>query len=106
VLELRYCHPQLRHATDIRFSGAGALIEEGGTVSCLLQLSPQQPVSFRIEIVPIFCGKPVALCPEVDAFDKASQRAPFRDSLQLTATNAVVQGAWDRAVSDLASLAL
>ena len=106
VLELRYCHPQLRHATAIRFSGSGGLIEEGGTVSCLLQLSPQQPVSFRIEIVPIFCGKPVALSPEVDAFDKALEQAAFRDSLQLTATNAKIQCAWDRAVSDLASLAL
>jgi glycogen debranching enzyme len=105
VLELRYCHPQLRHATEIRFSGSGALIEDGETVSCLLQLSPQQPVSFHIEIVPIFCGKPVALSREIDAFD-ALIRDAFTDSLRLSATNAVVQRAWDRAVSDLASLAL
>jgi glycogen debranching enzyme len=105
VLELRYCHPQLWHATAIRFSGAGGLIEDNGTVSCLLQLSPQQPVSFHIEIVPIFCGKPVARGREIDNCDVLIRDA-LTDSLRLNATNAVVQRAWDRAVSDLASLAL
>ncbi len=104
VLLLRYQHPELRHATEVRFSGSVGLIEEDGEVMSLLHLAPQRPGCMGIEVIPIFCGQPVVggsskLSPDPD-------RAASADYPRLTAQSGIVQRAWDRAVSDLVSLAL
>ncbi len=104
-LSFNYRHPKLSHATEIRFSGPQDVTEHDGTVCLKLRLQPQQPVSFSIDVVPIFCGEPVALRHGRDAFDDPPIDMPF-DGVMKSAGNRQVQHAWDRAVSDLASLAL
>lgn len=104
ALVLRYQHAQLRHATEIRFSGSGGLVEEDGKVMLLLHLAPQQPQCACIEVIPVFCGRPIArTCGELSTEDDGTRGA---DCGRLSAQNGVVQRVWDRAVSDIASLAL
>jgi glycogen debranching enzyme len=98
--------PQLSHATEIRFSGAQDMTEHGGTVSLNLQLLPHQPVSLSVDVVPIFCGERVALRHGQDAFGDRPIDMTHDAGVQMSAGNQRVQHAWDRAVSDLASLAL
>jgi glycogen debranching enzyme len=102
VLALRYRHPQLDHAVEITLSGPtlsgpSAFSEKDGAVSCRLTLPPQQPAGLAIAVVPIFCGRRVALPPG---------DAAGGEGLQMTTPSDVVQRAWDRAVSDLSALAL
>lgn len=106
VLELCYGHPKLNHATEIRFSGTGGLVEQGGQISCLLHLAPQQLTCLNIDVLPIFCGEPVARGRCGREFENGGGNPADDDALRLDASNAAVQRAWDRAVSDLASLAL
>lgn len=105
-LAFHYRHPQLRHTTEIRFSGAGDLTEKDGAVVCALKLPPQEPASLSLDVLPVFCGDRVALRHGGDAFDTPPIGVMPAAALQMTAGNAQVQRAWDRAVSDLASLAL
>ncbi len=105
-LSFNYRHPKLSHATEIRFSGSQYVAEHEGTVSLNLRLQPQQPVSLSIDVVPIFCGEPVALQHGPDGFGNPPIDLPLDGGTQISAGNDQVQHAWDRAVSDLASLAL
>jgi N-terminal domain of (some) glycogen debranching enzymes len=105
-LSFHYRHPQLSHATEIRFSGPLDLSEENGAVSIGLQLAPQQPVRFSVDIVPVFCGERVTPLHGCDAFGDPPIEMPFGDGVSMSTGNPQVQHAWDRAVSDLASLAL
>ena len=105
-LSFNYRHPKLSHATQIRFSGPQCLTEHDGIVSLSLRLQPQQPVCFSIDVVPIFCGEPVALQHGPDGFGNPPIDMPLDGGAQINAGNEQVQRAWDRAVSDLASLAL
>lgn len=105
-LALRYCHPQLRHAAEIGFSGLDDLTEKDGAVLCRLTLLPQQPVSFGIDVAPIFCGQRVAPRHCRDAFGVGPVGGADDAGLKMCAINPQVQRAWDRAASDLASLAL
>jgi glycogen debranching enzyme len=98
VLVLHYRHPQLNHAVEIRLSGVHGLVEKDGGVSCRLTLPPQQPAGLAIEVVPIFCGHRVALPQGGDTGGD--------EGVRLTTSTGLVQRAWDRAVSDLAALAL
>ncbi len=106
TLSFIYRHPKLSHGTEIRFSGAQDLTERDGTVSVSLGLQPQQQVSFSIDVVPIFCGEPVALQHARDAFGDPPIDITRDGGVQMSAGNEQVQHAWDRAVSDLACLAL
>jgi glycogen debranching enzyme len=105
-LAFRYRHPQLRHATEIRFSGSDGLLEKDGAVCCILNLAPQQPVSLGVDVIPVFCEKPVTLRHGRDAFAAVPGEATSDGGLRMTACSEPVQRAWDRAVSDLASLAM
>jgi hypothetical protein len=67
-LSFNYRHPKLPHATEIRFSGSQDVTEHDGTASLSLRLQPQKPVSFGVDVVPIFCGEPVAPQHGPDAF--------------------------------------
>lgn len=102
ILALRYCHPQLRHAAEIRFSGPGSWNADETSVACRLALSPREPVALAIEAVPVFSGEPVAASHGANCLDAPEAAAGPR----MTTPNAVVQRAWDRAVADLAGLAL
>lgn len=103
-LNFCYCHPQLPHATEIVLSGPGTLSEQSGTLCCVLNLPPQRAVGLAIEVVPVFLGERVA--PRSRYGDAASTAATQGEGVRLTARSDQVQGAWDRAVSDLESLAL
>jgi glycogen debranching enzyme len=105
-LSFNYRHPKLSHATEIRFSGPRDPTERDGTVSWSVALQPQQPVSLGIDVVPVFGGERVAPRHGRDAFADPPVDLPFDGGTRISAGNQQVQGAWDRAVSDLASLAL
>jgi glycogen debranching enzyme len=105
-LSFYYLHPNLSHATEIRFSGPQDPTERDGTVSWSLALQLQQPVSLSIDVVPVFCGEPVVPRHGRDAFGDPPIDMPFDGGMRISAGNQQVQDAWDRAVSDLASLAL
>ncbi|MBV9201596.1 MAG: hypothetical protein JOY83_18080, partial [Alphaproteobacteria bacterium] len=105
-LRFDYRHPQLSHATEICFSGAEHMTQKDGTVSFGLQLQPQEPAHCIIEVLPIFCGKRVRPRYGCDAFGASPADVAFEAGVQMTTGNAQVQRVWDRAVSDLASLAL
>ncbi|MFZ3238532.1 MAG: glycogen debranching N-terminal domain-containing protein, partial [Stellaceae bacterium] len=96
VLALHYRHPQLNHAVEIRLSGPSAFFEQDGAVCCRLTLPPQQPAGLAIDVSPIFCCRRAALPQDVAG----------AEGLRLTTPHGLVQRAWDRAVSDLAALAL
>jgi N-terminal domain of (some) glycogen debranching enzymes len=76
ILELRYCHPQLKHATEIRLSGLGDLTEEEGEIAWRLQLSPQRQVSLFLDVTPIFCNEPAPAGQEFDPFGAARPEKP------------------------------
>ncbi|HEX5454372.1 MAG TPA: glycogen debranching N-terminal domain-containing protein [Stellaceae bacterium] len=105
-LALRYTHPQLDHGCEIRLSGDGAFADRGGAIVWTVELTPQQPSRLEIEVLPVFCGTPVApsCVPGKDHPPIVATRVP---ALTLTADcNEYVRDAWNRAVADLASLAL
>lgn len=106
TLELRYRHPKLDHGTEIRFTGCGGLIEEDGKISWLLNLSPQQTESLRIDVIPVFCGTAVAQGRDTVGFADAPTAHASDSGFELAAQSGVVQRAWNRAVSDLSALAL
>ncbi|HTV89329.1 MAG TPA: glycogen debranching N-terminal domain-containing protein [Stellaceae bacterium] len=99
-LRLQYDHPQLNHASIIRFAGPGQRVDCGDAVAWKLHLKPQQPVTLLIDIAPVFLGEEIAIETELD--DGGSGPSDTR----LSAASPLVQAAWDRAVGDLASLAL
>lgn len=111
-LEFTYRHPELRHATRVRFQGSGRFAEDRGTVTCTLTLRNQETGTFGMEVVPVFCGQPVAPFYGIDGISKGS---PEPDRVQqewdagcarLQVANPPVQAAWDRAAADLGSLQL
>lgn len=97
-LAFRYRHPKLDHAAIVRLSGPGEFAERDGAVEWRVTLPPQSPVRLRIDAMPVFCGEAV---PKLPPDDLAECGRP-----KFAAANPVVQAAWDRAVADLASLAL
>lgn len=110
-LVFKYQHPKLEHGTIIRFSGA-AFTERHGLVCCRITLAPQETITLAVEVTPIFCGERIEpifgrdgmLRPEAAAY---YARPEWEDRCtRLSAANPIVQNAWDRAASDLASLLL
>jgi len=108
----RYLHPDLAHATIVRFSGSDAFLEGLGVVGCTIDLAPQETRTLGIDIVPIFLGE---IVPPFHGLDGAiASDAPawqVRDAwnagcARLSVGNPVVQAAWDRAEADLGSLHL
>jgi glycogen debranching enzyme len=106
ALVLRYCHPRLEHAAEIQFFGSGEFTEQQGAVSCRIQLVPQHPAEFGIDVTPVFCGHKVEPRHGRDGFGNPAVEMTPAARLQITAGDMQVQRAWDRAVGDLASLAL
>ena len=108
-LELRYSHPRLQHATRIRIAGADALADEGGAVGCRLALRPQEPRALSVEIIPIFQGEPVAPFYRQDGAVSpgthwARSCAEWSAGCTRLTGAELIQAAWERAVSDVASL--
>ncbi len=108
----RYRHPDLAHETIVRFSGPGEFMEGMGTVSCALELAPQQTLTLCIDVAPVFLGERIepfyGLDGEIAGDCPADQvRAEWDEGCaRLTAANSTVQTAWDRARADLGSLQL
>jgi len=111
-LQLAYQHPDLHLATRIRLCGADELIDRGDAVDCRLDLPPRDPRLLSVEVVPVFEGEAVepfygqdGAC-AADAPATWARREWLEGCAQLSAASPVVQAAWERAVSDLASLQL
>ena len=104
-LTFHYLHSQLRHSTEIRFAGEGNWGGQGGAVSCNLELQPQKPVSLSFDIIPIFCGERVP--PRHGRGEFGAPPIDFHEpGFEVPGGDCLVQRAWDRAISDLLSLAL
>lgn len=109
---MRYRHPELPHGTILRFAGPADFTEGLGTVSCALDLSPQQTHSLVLDVVPIFSGEQIEPWYDCDGVPRPScpagevRQAWAADCTRLFVPNPRVQAAWDRAAADIASLAL
>jgi glycogen debranching enzyme len=104
-LVIRYGHPKLRHAIELRFSGFGGFSYDGAV--CLrLPLIQQEPVRLTLVVTPVFCGERVESKYVAGAHDIVPTAATRRIGVELSTPNRLVQAAWDQAVTDLAALAL
>ncbi len=111
-LQFRYEHPDLPLATGIRISGGDELTDLGDAIACRLGLPAHEPRVLTLDVAPVFEGKSVEPIYGTDgAFSSddpsiQARRDWVADCAQLSAANAVVQVAWEQAVSDLASMQL
>ncbi len=108
----RYHHPELPHGTIVRFTGPADFAEGLGTVSCALDLAPQQTRTLGIDVSPVFKGERIDPFYGLDGVirdgcpaDQVRQEWNA-GCVELRAANPVVQTAWDRAAADLGSLHL
>jgi glycogen debranching enzyme len=111
-LGFSYRHPRLNHATTVRLLGEGRFTGNGTAVSCRLGLQPQETCTLSLDVIPSFFG---ARQTPFYGRDGMAVQEPSPDALRdewaagctrLSTENASVQEAWDRAISDLASLHL
>ena len=111
-LEFCYRHPELDLATRIRLSGGDELTDLGNEVACRLGLRPHEPRLISVEVAPVFTGEVTEPFYRRDGSFPPDAPATLacRDWVagcaRLSAANPAVQAAWERAVSDLASLQL
>ncbi|HEY9855338.1 MAG TPA: glycogen debranching N-terminal domain-containing protein [Stenomitos sp.] len=112
-LRFAYRHPELPHATLVRFLHPPTPPEyRDGRVVMRLKLPPRVPVEFCITVHPVFCGErqdPLYDCYSFRSRDTDWDRARMAWGAQLPtlhASHPLVQSAWDRAVADLGSLFL
>ncbi len=112
-LSFRYLHPDLAHEALLRFPVIqGSPTWKDGKICYRLRLDPQVPLRFCMSLHPIFCGErhdPIYDCDSFRSKDTEWDRS--RDTWQreiprLLTPSAMVQDAWDRAISDLGSLPL
>jgi glycogen debranching enzyme len=111
-LAFHYRHPELSHATILRFAGPTDFVEGMGSISCSLHLAPQQTRTLSLDVAPVFKGE------RIDPFyglDGAIKHGCPADQVReewnagcvrLRTTNPLVQTAWERAAADLGSLHL
>ena len=110
TLTLRYTHPGLDLASGIRLSGGDAWIDAGDRLVCRMGLRARQTRLIAIDLAPHRKGQAIAPFYGVDgAFDPGAVTARARREwaegcARLATPNAVVQTAWNQAVTDLASL--
>jgi glycogen debranching enzyme len=108
-----YQHPKLHRGTLIRFRATGATpTREAERVAYAFELGPQERRRLCVLIAPIVdgavqeplhgCGAFGTLATELDR----ARRTWAAGATRLETSTAVVQQAWDRAVADLAGLAL
>lgn len=112
-LRFDYRHPELKRGVIVRFPSVGAPPRcEEGKVTYKIELGAQESCWFCVEVSPVSDGevcKPFFGC---DAFGSEQsevdriKHAWLRDATRIRTGNPVVQQTWNRAVSDLASLAL
>jgi glycogen debranching enzyme len=105
ALILRYAHPKLPHAAELRFSGDGEFTY-GETVCCTLHLEQQNPVRLCIALAPVFCGERIEPLFNADMHAMACTAAMRKAPLEMTTSNRLVQSVWDQAAADLVALAL
>ena len=111
-LAFRYKHPKLQLGTRLRIAGGDALTDTGEALACALALRPHEPRIIEVDLSPVFEGESVQPFFGRDGtFDEEARATQARQHwlagcAAMTASNPVVQTAWDQAVSDLASLQL
>lgn len=98
--------PELHHGAFLRFHGSPDFSEgeRESTVSCRLTLRPREQRRLRLELAPMFLGKVVE--PDQGTAAEQARAEWLADCTRARLANTVVQAAWDRAISDLASLQL
>ena len=112
TLEFRYKHPDLHLATGIRVSGGDELTDLGDAIACHLSLRPHEPRVLEVDVTPFFEGESVEPIYGRDGTFSSddpsiqARRDWVAGCAQVSAANAVVQVAWEQAVSDLASMQL
>ncbi len=110
LLQFRYKHPELDLATRLELRGGGDVIDQGSTLACCLMLKPGEPHLVSLDLLPLLLGKQYTPFYGRDgAFAGGTEAAALRRDWingcqQIDAANPVVEFAWQRAVSDLASL--
>lgn len=110
TLRLAYLHPDLKLETRLALEDAGRVVDQGHALACRLTLEPQSPHTITLDLSPHFLGTDYHPFYGRDgAFPEGGVPATARHAWeqgceQIVADNRVVQSAWDRAVSDLASL--
>jgi glycogen debranching enzyme len=106
ALRLRCRDPRLAHATLIRFSGAPGWRLAADSVCCRLALPAGRPVPLGIDVEVLFGGT----APQPGSVARASLdrlRADWlAEAARMRLDQPRLQQVWDRAVADLAALAL
>jgi glycogen debranching enzyme len=103
-LWFRYRHPKLDRAARIRVVDSALPVTfDGRSVSLAVRLESRESAACRLEVQPIFDGKPQL----PDQTDVRKVQGRLREETpRLSTSNEVVARAWRTATSDLASLAL
>ncbi|MEO8713657.1 MAG: glycogen debranching N-terminal domain-containing protein, partial [Acetobacteraceae bacterium] len=111
-VEFRYRHPDLAHATIVRFSGSGEFVEGLGVVACTFDLAPREARTLGVDVIAVFLGERIEPAYGLDGVvigegeAEAVHEAWDAGCVRLSVTNPLVQAAWDRAAADLGSLHL
>ena len=111
-LGFRYKHPKLQLGTRLRMTGGDGFTDTGQAMACALTLEPHEPRIISVDLVPVFEGESVE--PffgrdgtfDEEALPTLARKRWLKGCAVMTTGNAIVQTAWDQAVSDLASLQL
>lgn len=110
TLDFVYRHAQLDLGVAMTLDGADAITDLGHAVAITLRLAPQTPRVVTFDLAPWFEGRRFEPLYGLDGTFSAesppatARRAWMKDCTTMAFENAVVQQAWDQAVSDLASL--
>jgi glycogen debranching enzyme len=98
-----YRHPDLREAVQLTFSNRPRCEDDG--VGWELSLAPQDDWHVCVSVAPVHQGVPLA--PSTDCYGRNSMHPPWLGgATRITSSNSSVQRSAERAVSDLAALAL
>ena len=121
ALRFTYQHPELHRGVIVRLKSSPADSRsapeiaphwDGQRLTCMLTLSPQEQRSFCLNVAPVVNNvtfRPIFGCNAFGATPTVTDRAAHRwatAATRIETPNPTVQQAWDRAIADLASLAL
>ena len=110
TVDFVYLHPKLDLSVSMTLDGADAITDLGHAVAITLKLAPQVSRVVTFDLAPWFEGR---RCEPLYGLDGAysteshpatARRAWVEGCTTMAFADAVVQQAWDQAVSDLASL--
>ena len=110
VLALSYRHPRLQLGADFAAGGGDGWRMADDRLVCRVSIPPQSPRLLTVDVSPRIDGKSFAPfygvegAFDADALPARSRREWAEGCAEAVLSDAAAQGAWDQAVSDLASL--